>query len=248
MSGSRQPAERLPGSRRVAPAAALLLVLLVCVTCAQQAAASPVPAGQALVILMHNKGVRGSPSLRARVVRTVNDHRPLTGVRTVLPVIAPERDVHGRIWADVRLPGRPNSGHGWITTAGTMPSWTPWRIWVNVNARRLTVFYRGHVMRRFPVIVGAPSTPTPTGLFFIEEGVKLSPGASGAPYALATSARSDVYRSFDGGPGQTGIHGMANLPGALGTASSHGCVRLDAADITWLAMRIGPGIPLRIFP
>ena len=41
---------------------------------------------------------------------------------------------------------------------------------------------------------------------------------------------------------------MGNLPGALGTASSHGCIRLDTPDITWLAMRIGPGVPLTIVP
>ena len=51
--------------------------------------------------------------------------------------------------------------------------------------------------------------------------------AAGGPYALATSDRSDVFQEFDGGPGQIAIHGMDNLPGALGTASSHGCIRLD---------------------
>jgi lipoprotein-anchoring transpeptidase ErfK/SrfK len=102
------------------------------------------------------------------------------------------------------------------------------------------------VIRRFPAVVGKPSTPTPTGQFFIEEGLALSPSASGAPFALASSARSDVLQDFDGGPGQIAIHGMGGLPGALGTASSHGCIRLDATDITWLAMRIGPGVPLTI--
>jgi lipoprotein-anchoring transpeptidase ErfK/SrfK len=41
---------------------------------------------------------------------------------------------------------------------------------------------------------------------------------------------------------------MDNLPGSLGTASSHGCIRLDTPDITWLAMHIGSGVPLRILP
>ena len=129
-----------------------------------------------------------------------------------------------------------------------MPSWTPWRLSANLNARVLTVYYRGRVSRRFPAVVGKPSTPTPTGQFFIEEGLSLSADASGAPFALATSDRSDVLQEFDGGPGQIAIHGMGNLPGALGTASSHGCIRLDATDITWLARRIGAGVPLTILP
>jgi len=74
----------------------------------------------------------------------------------------------------------------------------------------------------------------------------LSPQAAGAPFALATSARSNVLQEFDGGPGQIALHGTGNLAGALGTASSHGCIRLATPDITWLAMHIGAGVPLRI--
>jgi lipoprotein-anchoring transpeptidase ErfK/SrfK len=119
---------------------------------------------------------------------------------------------------------------------------------VNLNARLLTVYYRGRATRRFPAIVGKPSTPTPQGSFFIEEGLWMGSGAAGGPYALATSDRSDVFTEFDGGPGQIAIHGIDNLPGALGTASSHGCVRLATSSITWLATRIGAGVPLTILP
>ena len=44
---------------------------------------------------------------------------------------------------------------------------------------------------------------------FVEEGVRLSGSASGGPFALATSARSEVLQEFEGGPGQ-----IAVLPGA----------------------------------
>ena len=65
-------------------------------------------------------------------------------------------------------------------------------------------------------------------------------------YALALSARSDVYTEFDGGPGQVAIHGRDLLGGTLGDAQSHGCVRLASASITWLAYRIRPGVPVTI--
>ena len=90
-----------------------------------------------------------------------------------------------------------------------------------------------------------PATPTPRGQFFVEEALALSPREAGAPFALATSARSNVLQEFDGGPGQIALHGTDNLPGALGTAASHGCVRLSTGDITWLARRIGSGVPLK---
>ena len=32
----------------------------------------------------------------------------------------------------------------------------------------------------------------------------------------------------------------------MGTAASHGCVRLDTAAITWLGERIGPGVPVTV--
>ena len=101
-------------------------------------------------------------------------------------------------------------------------------------------------MRQFPAVVGKASTPTPKGRFFVEEALSLSSAAPGAPYALATSARSNVLQEFDGGPGQIALHGRAHLSGALGTAASHGCVRLGTAAIVWLARRIGAGTPLII--
>ena len=117
---------------------------------------------------------------------------------------------------------------------------------VRLSARRVTVYRGGHVRRQFRAIVGKPSTPTPRGAFFVEEGLALSSYEAGAPYALATSARSNALQEFDGGPGQIALHGTDNLTGRLGTAVSHGCVRLGTQAITWLARRIGAGVPLRI--
>jgi lipoprotein-anchoring transpeptidase ErfK/SrfK len=117
---------------------------------------------------------------------------------------------------------------------------------VKLSARRLTVYRGGRVRRQFRAVVGKPSTPTPRGSFFIEEALALSSYDAGGPFALATSARSNVFQEFEGGPGQIGIHGMDNLSGAPGTAASHGCIRLRTRAITWLARRIGAGVPLTI--
>jgi hypothetical protein len=240
-----------PGSRRgtsAVLAAALLCALTCCIVSVPRASASAIPAGQALVVLLHNKVAHTTPSINAHPIATIASRRPLTGVRTVLPVLGHATRRDGRAWLQVRLPGRPNSSTGWVTTDGTMPSWTAWRLSVNLSARLVTAYYRGRVVHRFAAVVGAPATPTPQGQFFIEEGLSLSAQAAGAPFALATSARSNVFQEFDGGPGQIALHGMGNLAGALGTASSHGCIRLDAVAITWLAARIGAGVPLNIYP
>jgi len=179
-------------------------------------------------------------------VEGVDARRPLTGSRTVLPVLGQARSRSGGTWLRVRLPGRPNGHAGWISARRTRLTSTPWQIVLDLSTRWVIVHRGGHVKRHFRAVVGNPSTPTPKGSFFIEEALALSSYEPGGPFALATSARSNVFQEFAGGPGQIGIHGTHNLSGAPGTAVSHGCIRLRTKAITWLARRIGPGVPLTI--
>jgi lipoprotein-anchoring transpeptidase ErfK/SrfK len=172
--------------------------------------------------------------------------RPITEGRTVLPVLARRTDRRGAAWLRVRLPGRPNDATGWIRKARTAQSATTWHLVVDLSARRVTVYRQGRAVRSFAAVVGARSTPTPRGRHFVEETVLLRPGDVGAPYALALSARSHVLQQFAGGPGQIALHGLRNVGGRLGTAASHGCVRLDDASISWLGRRIGPGVPVTV--
>ena len=81
--------------------------------------------------------------------------------------------------------------------------------------------------RRFRGVVGKPSTPTPRGRVLHRGGPRALLRRPGGPFALATSARSNVLQEFEGGPGQIALHGTNNLSGALGTAVSHGCIRLS---------------------
>ncbi len=224
--------------------AALLAIGVVCIPVAPAyAGASGVPMSQPLVVLEHDHIARSSPNMHARAIEHVDSLRPLTHVRTVLPVLG---QAAGKPWVRVRLPGRPNGHAGWIRTWQTRHASTEWRIGVDISNRRVTVYRDGRVARRFSAIVGNPWTPTPTGRFFIEEAVALDSSQHGGPFALATSARSNVFQEFEGGPGQIGVHGTDGLPGALGTAASHGCVRVSPAAITWMARRIGNGVVLRI--
>jgi lipoprotein-anchoring transpeptidase ErfK/SrfK len=208
-----------------------------------RAADSAVPANQPLVVLLHDHIARERPDLGARRIEPVSALRPLTRVRTVLPVLARAR--RGS-WVRVMLPGRPNGHTGWIRTWQTRPADTQWQIRVKLAARRVVVYRDGRVERRFRAVVGHPATPTPRGRFFVEEALSIASEDHGGPFALATSARSEVLQEFDGGPGQIGLHGTRNLSGAVGTAVSHGCVRLRTGAITWLARRIGGGVLLTV--
>jgi lipoprotein-anchoring transpeptidase ErfK/SrfK len=146
----------------------------------------------------------------------------------------------------VLLPQRPDGASGWISANAVVIGHTPWYIVVDRASREASVYDRGRLAQRFPVIVGKPSTPTPSGHFFVAEVVHEGYGIVSGPYALATSAYSNVYQEFEGGPGQVALHGIVGLDDPIGTASTHGCVRFEDAAITWLAARATAGTPIDI--
>jgi lipoprotein-anchoring transpeptidase ErfK/SrfK len=206
-----------------------------------------VQAKQDLAVLLTPHAAHRAPKAGSPRVSLVAAGRPITGEQTTLPVIGRSTGPGGVRWLHVMLPGRPDGSTGWIAQNGTRKLVTGWRIVVDLLARRVRVYRDGSMVRTFQAVVGKPSTPTPTGQFFVEETVKMAPGEAGGPFALALSARSNVLQEFEGGPGQIGIHGRNELGGTLGAAESHGCIRLATASIDWLAARIGPGTPVRIY-
>jgi hypothetical protein len=201
---------------------------------------------QELATLLSWHEALSKPAAGSAPLRRVPARTPITESRTVLPVLGQRTSADGLRWLHVRLPGRPNGSKAWINARATVPSSTGWHIVINTSSRRVTVYTRGRRARVFKAVVGKPSTPTPPGEFFVEEAIQLPPSAVGAPYALALSARSTVLQEFDGGPGQIALHGLKNVGGRLGTAVSHGCVRLDTGAMRWLIARIGPGVPVTI--
>jgi lipoprotein-anchoring transpeptidase ErfK/SrfK len=233
---------------RVAGGLALVVVLAALTAAMAAAAGAPaphVPASQQLAILNHDSEAFLKPSRSSGSAGEVNEVRPITGERTVLPVVT-RRTVGGEAWLEVLLPGRPDSHTGWIEENIVTLTSTDWQIVVELGTRKVIVLENGRVVRTFLAVVGKPSTPTPTGHFFVEETVPLGPSIAGAPFALALSARSNALEEFDGGPGQVALHGVTNIGGTPGTAVSHGCVRLQTADIAWLGVHIGSGVPVTI--
>lgn len=196
------------------------------------------PASTSLVTLHRNIPVHVSPN--GRVVGAVSATQPLVGQQTVMPIIS-IRDG----WYHVRLPGRPDGSTGWISTIGTTLSTTFWRVYIDRLQRKAHIYLRGKLKRTYSVIVGNPSTPTPSGTFFVTE-IMEERGEVTGPYALATSAFSNVLTEFDGGSGQVALHGREGLPEPLGSASSHGCVRFSSEAITWLVEHVAVGSPIII--
>ena len=169
-----------------------------------------------------------------------------------LLVVARARVADDRCWVRVRLPWRPNGAAGWINANNVLLQQTRWRIAVSTAHRTLTLFRAGSAVRTVPVVVGKPSTPTPVGLFAVLWAIRWHPTDFLGSWVLELAAHSDVLQQFDGGDGTVGIHGRggASLLDPLGSARSHGCIRLSNDTIDWLVHKIGttrlPGTPVRI--
>jgi lipoprotein-anchoring transpeptidase ErfK/SrfK len=156
--------------------------------------------------------------------------------------------VEGRRWFKVRLPERPNDAAGWISADLVRVSTTPWRIVVSTAESTVTVERAGRPVTSFEAVVGKAATPTPHGLFAIDEPIRQPSGSELGPWALFLTAHSNVLDDYGGGPGRIAIHGRAGplLADPLGSHTSHGCIRVPNARVNWLARIAVDGTPVEV--
>ena len=157
-------------------------------------------------------------------------------------------DGKGR-WLRVLLPQRPNGRSGWIAASHVDLTATAYRVEVSLAQRRLRILRAGRVIHHTPLVVGAPATPTPRGLFAVAERVRQpDPTAFLGPWALHLTSFSTVFENFGGGAGRVAIHGRsgASLADPLGTARSNGCLRVPNATVLLLARYAREGTPVAV--
>lgn len=149
-------------------------------------------------------------------------------------------------WVQVQLAQRPNGGTGWVAADTVTLNSLSYSLHVSTEGNTLTLYHAGTIVRTFPVATGTGGTPTPDGSFYLTE--LLAPRNAGyGPYAFGVSAFSTVLNSFGGGPGQIGLHGTDDAT-SIGKAASHGCIRMQNADISTLAHLLPLGTPITIAP
>jgi hypothetical protein len=155
-------------------------------------------------------------------------------------------DSHGREWLKLRIPGRPNGRVGWVRryAVGALHL-THDELVVNRAQLRMYYYATGRLIWSAPVAVGAPSTPTPAGRFWIRERFKLTdPGSGYYPYAFGTADYSTLTEWARGGV--VGIHGPFFQPQLIPGDISHGCIRLRTSDDEWLGHHLLFGTPLLV--
>ncbi len=247
--------QRVPAPSFLRISAIVVLLALVPLASARTAPA-PEPAAPAASVswtaqVLHAVAVRQAPRDEATVAARVTTYTAFWRRPQQLMVLSPvqtDPDT-GRRWVLVRLPERPNLAQGWVPLDAVRLRATRNRIVVRVGARTVELWKAGVRVARYPAAVGTGSTPTPTGLFAVQDPVPSAASQRSylGPYIITLTAYSNVLKSFMGGNGLVAIHGT-NANGLLGQAVSHGCVRVSNAAVTRLYSIAAPGTPVEILP
>lgn len=241
----------LPGTRRLVGLLAAVAAVAPVASAAAATPSAPAHVGPPTATTAWTARVllptvaREKPSPSAKVVRKVSPYGPYDQDPQSLLVLEAASSPTGT-WYRVLLPVRPNGTSGWVNAVALQVTATPFRVRVDLGDRTAEVLRAGKRLKKWKVGVGTSANPTPTGLFAISEIVPQSnPRGFFGPYILPLTAFSDTLTDFDKGKGQVAIHGTS-LPGLLGQAVSHGCVRMSNAAITFVATRVPRGAPVEI--
>jgi lipoprotein-anchoring transpeptidase ErfK/SrfK len=152
----------------------------------------------------------------------------------------------------VRLARRPDESQAWVRRRAVKVTATSFALVLDLSQRRLYKFKAGRQLGSYPVGIGLPNTPTPTGNYFIAFHANPNGPGYGA-VMLETSAHSKVIRTFEGGNDAIiAIHGPITSAsnaaiGKNGTRISNGCIRMHDSQLLKVAWVVD-GTPLAIVP
>jgi lipoprotein-anchoring transpeptidase ErfK/SrfK len=234
---------------------------------AGSATASPMPAATPLLTRHDRVGLGAALSAGAETARIIGwtpvQNRPGPAGRVWTAVgaltswshepqtllVIGTATIKGRVWVRVLLGIRPDGSTGWIAQNRVVIGMDPYWIQVSKSARTVTVYRDGIEQLHVKAVIGASLTPTPDGIAAVWESDR-QPSVNDflGAWAMPLTLLSNALENFGGGPGRIAIHGRggASLENPLGTAASHGCIRIDNRAILWIAKRIHQGTPVDV--
>jgi lipoprotein-anchoring transpeptidase ErfK/SrfK len=161
-----------------------------------------------------------------------------------IPTVAWVRDLsrdgrHGL----VDVPYTARRAAGWIALRGLARSWTRVSVEADLSEHRITVHRGDEVLFHAPAGTGSPSSPTPTGRYFVTDRVPFPSGGVLGTFAFGISGiQPNLPAGWSGGD-QLAIHGT-NDPSSIGRSSSAGCLRVSQAILTRLRRVLRLGTPV----
>jgi murein L,D-transpeptidase YcbB/YkuD len=130
----------------------------------------------------------------------------------------------------------------------------PWFIIINRPAFRLTVYEHLRLKKSYPVAVGQVGLETPAGLYHVQnKAVNPDWHVPNSPWAgdlagkviKGTDPENPIKARWLGIFNGAGIHGTDALS-SLGTAASHGCIRMAIPDVIEVYNEVPIGAPVFI--
>ena len=188
----------------------------------------PTAAGLAVRVPVHGIEVNAT-QLRRQLVRALTDIRASRRIR--VPA--------------VRIPP--------TTTAGELKARYPKFVTVDRSGFRLRLYENLKLVRTYTIAVGAIGYDTPAGLYRIQNkavnpvwNVPHSPWTGSLAGAVIPPGPSNPLKArWLGIYGGAGIHGT-DQTWSLGSAASHGCIRMAIPDVIELYDRVEVGTPVYI--
>jgi lipoprotein-anchoring transpeptidase ErfK/SrfK len=127
------------------------------------------------------------------------------------------------------------------------------RITIDLSDRRLTLYQGDTVLHTYPIAVGREGWQTPTGEFEVQQMVQNPAWMNPFTREVIDGGhpRNPLGNYWIGfwtdGTNWVGMHGTPN-PETVGTAASHGCIRLYNDDIQALFGQVRMGTPVTVVP
>jgi L,D-transpeptidase ErfK/SrfK len=150
------------------------------------------------------------------------------------------------------IPGLPES------SAMLPEAVSPMRLELSLSKRQVSVIKGTEVIKSFPVAVGKPGWETPLGSHTIQtkfvnppwvhwDGGEVIPGGDPSNPLGTRWIGFWSGKAQSGSSGVTGFHGTTQKARAsIGTAASHGCVRMLKEDIEALFELVEVGMPVNV--
>jgi lipoprotein-anchoring transpeptidase ErfK/SrfK len=203
----------------------------------------PPSAPSLLVGITHDVAMRARPG-QGRVVGILPAGSKYYRTPTVAWVQRVSLD--GR-FGELAVPYSATGTMGWIPLRGLQRRSTFLQVDVDLSRHRVVVERRGRVLFGARAAIGAPSSPTPTGRYFVTDRVSFPSGGALGTYAFGISGiQPNLPDGWTAG-NQLAIHGT-NDPASIGRSVSAGCVRVSAAALRRLIPLLRLGTPVVIHP
>ncbi|MGH2539721.1 MAG: L,D-transpeptidase [Actinomycetota bacterium] len=197
------------------------------------------PSSQVLVRVPRDLALRAKPHVGARVVGTMPSGSKYYDVPVTAWVEKLSSD--GR-WGRVEIPYVWPRRHGWLALRGLPRQTTNIEVRVDLSEHRITVSKFGRALFGMPAATGSPTSPTPTGEYFVTDRIPFSGGYLGT-FAFGISGIQPRLPAGWSGGNQLAIHGT-NDPASIGRSASAGCLRVSERSLDRLEPLLRLGTPV----